>query len=240
MEIVWLVAGTLPVVALLVWVLLRAARRAPLDCVAHLIPDKGGRYFHLFGTRTYMPDDGDSFGVWHHLLFDSKTRTFLSGANQKGEDLHLDSPFVERSMAQLSEAVGAPLAFDRHAAKSDDGTKRALGLPITHRDGGSTDTEQPEPLPADAFVVWALGNSPARFALELRRGGATKGRWSFPGTANFLALRKLPDKLLLLTYLRETMDGTRVGAGMAILDPETGGTFMDDFVRTGAPTRPRR
>jgi hypothetical protein len=225
--------------ALFVLLIVRVHRHAPLDLVEHLIPDAGGRYLHVFGRKTYMPDHGDSFSVYHHLLFDVDTRECISGDKLRGEDLELDSPFVAASMAGLSERLATTLAFRRK--KKHEDAEAEEPLPVITRKATHTDTERPKPLPENAVILWAVSETPARFDVELRRDGTSRARWRMRGRAEtpWLARRWFPERgLLVMTYYRDL--GLRSGVGLLLIDTRTPTILMNQFLRIGAPRTPRR
>ncbi|MFO0748233.1 MAG: hypothetical protein U1F43_21615 [Myxococcota bacterium] len=229
------IALPLVLTGVLVLALRAFTRRAALDYAARVVPDAGGRYLHIFGHKTYMPDDSDSFSVHHHLLLDLDTLQLYSAEKQRGEDLELASPFVKRSLEHASSALGTALALERG--------KRGVGegeLVIGERSGRSTDTEVPKPLPPDGLVVWHLSDTPSRTDLELRRDGRTHARWPLRGSVNEPRshIRWYPERgLLVVVYARDL--GLRSGAGLALFDARKPALIRDGFLRMGAPKRPR-
>lgn len=238
MDLVLVIGIPLVFTAVFVLLLVRGHRHAPLDLVEHLIPDAGGRYLHVFGQKTYMPDDSDSFSVFHHLLLDLDTRECIAGDKRRGEDLDLDSPFVAASMEALSARLGTTLALSRK--KKRDAADPEGGLPIITQKATHTDTERPKPLPDNAVILWTVSETPPRFDLEFRRDGTSRARWSLRGRAErpWLAWRWFPRRgLLVMTYHRDL--GFRSGVGLLIIDTRTLTILSNAFLRIGAPRTPR-
>lgn len=104
-----LIAG---VMGLVTFFTIRRARepwRRRLTWMPAMVPDENGRFLHIFGAERISPEDGDSYDIFHHRLFDTRSFTILQGASQKGSDLELDSPFVDRSLAGFREEHGLVL-----------------------------------------------------------------------------------------------------------------------------------
>ena len=91
----------------------------------------------------------------------------------------------------------------------------------------------------DVLVFTEFSFESASFQVELRRGGVNTQFWIFSGSLSQLKLRKLPNERLLLAYSREAWNFWN-GGGLAVLDLSNGALLSDRFVRTGAPSRPRR
>ena len=223
-----------------------SVRRAPLDLVDHLILDAGGHYLHVFGQKTYMPDDGDSFSVFHHLVLDLKTRQWHAGAKQRGENLDLDSPFVLRSLDGLSKRLGTTLSLSRRKrgdADPSDALDDSAGrdrdtLPVITRRAVTSDTEKPKSVPDNAVIVWGVSDTPARAQIEFRRDGRSVARWEIKGRAEspWLKRRWCPEHgLLVMTYYRDL--GIRTGAGIILIGARGTEVYQDGFLRIGASNR---
>ena len=189
---------------------------ASMSYVHFLVPDKGGKWLHLFGPTGYTADRR-----WHHVVLDPLTRTFKGGSEAEGENLTLDSPFVGEALGQASTAVGTDLELGN----------RSSNLPQFVERKRPSATERPQPTPDDAVVFWDMGEHPDRFDLELREGGQSIGRFSLPGDPHLQKVIRWPDaqgQYIVAAYLRER--GARVGAGLAVLDLQSGQILSDGFV----------
>lgn len=234
MELTLILLGTAALTAALVFGVVMAMRRASLDVMDHLILDEGGRYVHVFGQTTHMPEDQDSFSIYHHLLIDLDTLAVYAGDHRRGEDLELDSPFVAGSIAALSRSLGVPLALGRKR-----GEEVEKGPRIHVRDARKTDTETAKPLPPNGVVLWTVSDTPPRFDLELRRDGKTQLRKPMKGHVDgpFRKRCAVPARdLLLMTYLRDV--NLTTGVALLVIDTKASTIRSDEWLRIGGPTAP--
>ena len=211
----------------------RSLKRAPLDLALFLVADAGGRYLHLFGSRTVSPDDGASLTTQYHFLIDCETDAVIAGDTEVGDNCALHSPFVERSLERLAKKTGGPLALARKGSRFATGP--GLAVRLEKNGEGEREAKRKRTLPNDALVVRSrhdpdrLDQASDRLDLELCRRGASAATWSLGGLTGFFFAAALPRDRLLFVYQRARM--TQVGVGLAILDVAAGKVERDGFLR---------
>lgn len=213
--------------AALAGVLYWAVRRASLDVIDHLILDESGRYVHVFGQTIHMPEDGDSFSVYRHLVLELDTLRVVPGDKRRGEALELDSPFVAASMSRLSGQLGVKLAFAGRVEKN-----RRSSVPVVIRSAKRSDTENERSPPPNSVILWTVSDTPPRFDLELRCDGKTRLRKAMKGHVDepFRKRCAVPARgLVLLTYLRDANFTT--GVALLVIDVEEGVIRSDELLR---------
>jgi hypothetical protein len=230
--------GLVFAVGLPIFLVLRQRGRL-LTWLQFFVPDGSGRFLHIFGAERVMPEDGESFDIWHHRLFDLNTLTFHAGEKQRGDDLELDSPFVKRSMDALGKQVGFRLTLGQPAEDVDDQEEpdendqyalRQSHPPLLLREGSTTDTVKQRPLPADCIVVTMLNTEPEKFTIAVRQNGVEKGSHLIPGDADYFGKVIWVDSKhwVAMTYRRLIL--SRSGMALLILDYESGKLVFNNFI----------
>lgn len=217
-----------------------------LTFVQFFVPDGSGRFLHVFGSERRMPDDGESFDVWYHRVLDVEKLVFYQGESKRGDDLELDSPFVKRSMAQLSGELGVELSLGSEAQDVDDQEDpdendqyalRSPHPPMVYREGTESDTVKPKHIPKSCILVNQISSEPERFRISLRRDGAEVASHLVSGDADYFGkVIWLHDRpWVAMTYRR--MVSVRSGMAMLILDYKTGQMVFDQFITGSAKAR---
>lgn len=211
----------------------------PITYVEHFIRDQSGRHLHIFGAQRIMPDEGESFDIWHHRIFDLTKLTFFPGDSLRGEKLELDSPFVIQSLQKLSAAVGFNLALGEDSGRIDDQddpedndqfSLRAARLPLFYRDHLPTSTERPRTFPADSIIVTQVSEEPERFSIVLRKNGADAATHIVPGDPDYFGrvIWLDPEPWVAITYRRVLP--LRSAMALLVLNHQTGEMVFNNFI----------
>ncbi len=245
-----LIAG---ITAIVLFVTIRRARepwRRRLTWMPAMVPDENGRFLHLFGAERISPEDGDSFDIFHHRLFDMRDFRVLQGASQKGDDLELDSPFVTRSLAGFQESLGVLLrpirdyeykdvGDDHEAPPARPGEAATNEIPpipkgpvVEVRSSDESDTKKPKGLPAFG-VIFFENEETRRFRAEVYRDGRRLAVHSMLGDPDYFC-HKFYDAStdrLFFTYNKKNY----AGMAIAVLDMKTGALLCDKFCDPDKP-----
>jgi hypothetical protein len=222
--------ASIAAVGLFVFFAIRGKKREPLTYVEFFLKDKNQRYLHIFGGHTYMPDDGDSFTVFEHYVFDVHLLKFIKGLGQRGNDLHLQSEFVKRSIKNLSEKLQVPLAYILPADGYDE---EEDGLLKVYRfDSYQSDTEVIEELDKDCLIFITYGENRERFSITIARHGRQLAKHNLQGMSDyFFKTIYLEEKNWLCFTYRKQKSVLLGGMAVCIINYETGALVFDGFVR---------
>lgn len=212
--------------------------RRRLTWMPAMVPDENGRFLHIFGAERISPEDGDSFDIFHHRLFELQTFRIRQGASQKGDDLELDSPFVNRSLDGFRDTLGAILRPIRDYEYKDvtedeeEGAVFSRGPVVEVRNANETDTRKPRPAPP--FSVLFFENEEARqFRAEVYRDGRKLADHSMKGDPDYFC-HKFYDpstERLYFTYNKNDL----AGMAISVLDMKTGALLCDKFCDAEKP-----
>lgn len=75
---------------------------------------------HVFGARRVMPDEGDSFDIWHHRIIDTNDFSVIKGIKQNGNDFSIKSAFAKRALEDMAKKLNRNLAFDLLEGEEDE------------------------------------------------------------------------------------------------------------------------
>ncbi len=218
-------------------------RSEPLTFIQFFVPDGGGRFLHLFGANRVMPENGDSFDIWHHRLFDLEALSFISGEKQRGNDLELNSPFVKRSVESLSRQLGCKLSLGTPAEEVDDQDNpdendqyalRSERPPLLLVDGTETDTVNQKMLPPDCVVVTKVSSEPERFRISVRQNGRELGSHLVPGDPEYFGkvVWVSGKPWMVMTYRRIIQ--IRSGMALLVFNYADGKLIFNNFIGSGS------
>lgn len=74
---------------------------------------------HVFGARRVMPDEGDSFDIWHHRLINADDFSVTDGIKQQGNEFNIKSDFAKRALKEMAAKLNRNLAFDLGEEEQD-------------------------------------------------------------------------------------------------------------------------
>lgn len=202
--------------------------------IAQWVKDDNARFIHLIAAVTYMPDDGDSFTIYHHQVFDIATRTFHRGEKQRGEDVDLNSPFVKRSMERLSREMKVNLQFRRKKDDDEADEKEELaraGRPkVILRDAKQTDTQVVKRLPDDCIAFHDFGDEVLRFTMEVRRSGRVVQSHKMSGQPNYYFKKHWDAERQQLIFTYRKGGWVRGGMALAIVSWKDGSLVFDEYL----------
>ncbi len=202
-----------------------------LTWLVGLIPDENSEYLHIFGAERVAPEEGDSFDIFHHRLFHLKNFTIVQGDTQKGTDLELDSPFVERSVKRLRSELGvilSPLTDYKYAEQDEEPEPNYPSGPvIQERDTNESDTVKSE-LPPRLGVVFFMDKEKEYFRLEVYRDGSKISEHGMKGIADYFRFNYFDTnrEILFFTYSK----GSYSGMAIAAVDMKSGVLLCDKFI----------
>jgi hypothetical protein len=216
-------------VVLFVFFAIRRKKTEPLTYVKFFLKDKNQRYLHILGGKTYMPDEGDSFTVFEHYALDLNSLKFIKGESQRGNDLELESEFVKRSLASLSQKLQGSLQFilpPQNFDEEEDGL-----LKVYRMDVFQSDTEVAKELNKDHIIFTSHGES-ERFTLTLTRHGKQVAQHNMRGMSDyFFTTIYLKHKPWLCFTYRKQASIFLNGMAICIINYQTGELVFDGFVR---------
>ncbi len=85
---------------------LRVKDQRKIGHISHILTDKNPRYLHLISERSLMKNN---LSFFRHLVFDLSEKKCYAGGGQKGNKLQFGSPFMQRSVAALTEKLHVKL-----------------------------------------------------------------------------------------------------------------------------------
>jgi hypothetical protein len=203
--------------------------------IEQLVRDENPRFLHLFCVHTVMPDEGESFHIYVHHLFDTERKMITVGEKQRGESLQLDSPFVTRSMEKLSQAMKTILSLKRNEDddEENDSSSKYETNPrpkVLLRDGKATDTEKPKSPPKDGLLFTDYGDDSCKFTLEIFRTGRCIASHNMTGRPDYFFKKVwLAEKeQLIFTYRK---GGWAMGGmAIAVVNFRNGELMMDEYL----------
>lgn len=218
------------------FLLFRWKRREPLTYINFLFADpQHPRYIHLIGPVRVMPDDGESFDIFHHLLFDTEQKKFISGGHQRGKDIELRSPFVQRSLEQLRAATRCDLQLpgkDLEEGFDEDHQPQDAVFSIYQFEDIQSDTETLPSMKPDSLVfIKQTQRNGEYFRLLVYRNGRELQAYTVHGMHDyyFRSIYLHDRKWFCFTYRKQK--DLMGGMGLCILDYESGVMIFNDFIR---------
>ncbi len=141
---------------------------------------------HLWYSRTlsssrYGAGLNDNVRMFGHIAIDTSTWKCIGGERQRGVELHLDSPFAERSIAAIGRRLGCSTALGSSA-------KRLADCPVKVAKGKPDATALPEG-PALLVNTWEFdggSDSASGDVDELRYVVRSKVRWRMTGQSRWM------------------------------------------------------
>ena len=225
----------IPVVfaGLIVFFVFRFKKYEPLTYPEFFLRDKNPKYLHVLGAKRIMPDEGDSFDIFEHYVFDIDELKFTKGEGQKGEKLNLESEFVKRNLQSLSYKLNTQLEFMK--PNEDDDDKEHELLKIYRFDDNQSDTEIYDDLRDDnlTFIKRHVLNR-GRFTMVLCRHGKEIRKYEMKGISDYFFKTIYFENRIGICFLYSKQKGIySTGIALCILNYETGELIYDGFVRPG-------
>lgn len=215
---------------LIFFFVIRYKRKEPLTYAEHFLRDKNPRYIHILGAKRIMPDEGDSYDIFEHYVFDLDELKFTKGEGQKGKSLDIGSEFVKRNLKLLEQKLNTQLEFD-HSSKNEYDENGILK--IYKFDDDQSDTEVYDELKNDnlTFIKRHVLNR-ERFTMILCRHGKELKRYEMKGDSDYFFKILYFENRLWLSFLYSKVRGVySTGMGLCILNYETGDLVYDGLVR---------
>jgi hypothetical protein len=181
---------------------------------------------HLFGANRCMPEDGDSFDIWRHLVIDIHSFEVTPGLEQRGNDFSIKSAFAKRALEAMSQQMNKPLDAPTDDIEEDDSFR------VLERDSNDSDTEELEAPPSNGLILTkrTIGER-ERYQVELRRDGETLSSHILTGDCTYFRhLVFVPEENRLFATYRRTHWLGNGGSGFYVLDLQTGALVHDGYV----------
>lgn len=234
MELGTILSIIAPIIAVGVFMyfMIRHKKNEPITYAEFFLKDKSNRFLHILGAKRIMPDEGDSFDIFEHYVLDLNELKYTRGGSQRGKDLHLESDFVKRSMADLSQKLNTSLGFIMPEEDYDD---EESGLLKVYRfDADQSDTEVYGEMSNDNLVFINEGNDTGRFSMIVHRNGRALKKHLMKGMNDyFFKTIYLEDRLWLCFTYRKQKTLLNTGMAVCIIHYETGELIFDGFVSNG-------
>lgn len=218
------------VMAIMFFIMIKYKKSEPLTYVEFFMKDKSGPYIHILGARRVMPDEGDSFDIFQHYLFDYEKLKMIKGESQRGKNLHLQSEFVKRSMAKLSGMTGTKLEFVPAKDGFDDDED---GLLKVYRfEQVQSDTEVFEPIQPNCLVFVDQGDAADHFNLNVYREGVLLATHRMRGISDYFFKTVYLEEKSWVCFLYHKQTATlRSGMAVCIVNYTSGEMIFDGFVK---------
>lgn len=164
----------------------RSRAWAALHSVDFFLFDVDQRFVHIIGEHRYMPDDGDSYSVYHHRLLDRMNGKIYQGGHQQGNKIDLDSDFLQRTKGVLEAMVKQKLSFEVNSSFSTNSwSDEVKDRPAcTELPWLESDTERPKLLPDFGVVFRELHGSSDKFSVEVRSNGKRQMKHEIKGSVH--------------------------------------------------------
>lgn len=222
------------VMGVIFWILFKYKKNEPLTYAEFLLKDMNGQFIHILGARRVMPEQGDSFDIFEHYLFDLQQMKMIKGDSQRGKTLDLKSEFVKRSMDRLSAMKGCRLAFEW--PKEGHDVERDDLLKVYRFDEVQSDTEVFEPIHPDCMVFIDRGDDGDHFLLNIYRNGNKLATHQMKGMSDyFFKTIYLPERSWVCFLYRKQNMALRSGMALCILNYDSGEMIYDGFVKPDKP-----
>jgi hypothetical protein len=232
-SIIYSIGLPIVIMGIILFIILRYKKFEPLTYPEFFIKDRNPKYLHVLGAKRIMPDEGDSFDIFEHYVFDLDELKFIKGEGQKGKDLNLQSEFVKRNMQLLGEKLNTRLELVQHNEDYDD--KEDGLLKIYHFDYDQSDTEVYDDLKNDnlTFIKRHSTNRDI-FTMILCRHGKEMHRYEMKGMCDYFFKCLYFENRSWICFLYNKERGIYSnGIALCILNYETGDMIYDGFVKPG-------
>lgn len=221
------------VMGLIFFFMLRYKKKEPLTYAEYFLKDKNPNYLHVLGAKRIIPEDGDSFDIFEHFVFDANQLRFIKGEGQRGKDLDLDSEFVKRNLRFLGEKLNVRLELIKQGNEENLDDEHSEILKIYRFDDDQSDTEVYDELDNNniTFIKRNLTNRD-RFTMIICRHGRELKRYEMKGDSEYFFKSIYLDNRLWFCFLYRKQRGVyNSGVGLCILNYETGELVYDGLVR---------
>lgn len=223
------IGGSLLFTFIVVFIVFWLKKNEPLNHAEFFLKDRDANYIHILGARRIMPENGDSFDIFEHYVFDLTQMKYTKGGSQRGKNLDLKSEFVKRSLAQLSQKLNVQLAFQPVNEDFDD---EEDGLLKVYRfESVQSDTEVYENLSQDCMVFVEAGDDADHFSLTIYRGGQQMKKHSMRGMSDYFFKTIYVDEKGWLCFLYRKQIMTRSGMAICIINYNSGEMVFDGFIQ---------
>jgi hypothetical protein len=196
---------------------------------------------HVFGARRVMPEDGDSFDIWHHIIINTTDFSITKGINQRGNEFSIKSNFAQRALEEMSRKLNRNLAFDFTAEEQELAqyeSEEELVFPTQESieviliDSLDTDTGELPKLPLNGIVLTTYKNfSAPRFTVQLYRNGVSICSHSLKGDPDYFRKSVFyPQNQTIVFSYRKEMSAAIGGMAFFALNMSNGELLHDGFI----------
>lgn len=228
-SIIYSVGGSVAFAAVLILFLFWWKKKEPLNHAEFFLKDVNPNYIHILGARRIMPEDGDSFDIFEHYVFDISLMKYTKGGSQRGKNLDLKSEFVKRSLGQLSQKLNTKLVFQPRGKEYDD---EENGLLKVYRfEAVQSDTEVYEDLNPNCMVFVEAGDDRDHFSLSIYRDGQLMRKHAMRGMSDYFFKTIYIDEKNWLCFLYRKQIATRSGMAICIINYNSGEMIFDGFIQ---------
>lgn len=227
--LIYTVGGSLAFMFLLFFFLFWRKKNEPLNHAEFFLKDVNPNYIHILGARRIMPEDGDSFDIFEHYVFDISLMKYTKGGSQRGKNLDLKSEFVKRSLEQLTQKLNTKLVFQPRN-EDDDEEENGL-LKVYHFEQVQSDTEVYEPLSPDCMVFVEAGDERDHFSLSIYRNSQLMKEHAMRGMSDYFFKTIYVDEKSWVCFLYRKQVVTRSGMAICIINYTSGEMIFDGFVQ---------
>lgn len=234
METILIIFSSLLFTGALFAFLMSRKKREPLTFIEFFLKDKNPKYLHILGARRMMPEDGDSFDIFEHYVFDLSQLKFTKGGSQRGEKLDLKSEFVKRSVATLSQKLNDTLVFDmtsKAVDNEDDDDCNEVVLKVYHLKTTQSDTEVLEEMNPNRLVFVTHSDGGGPFKMLIYKNDQELGQHLMRGMSDyfFKSLYIRDKNWLCFSYRKE--ETFTSGMALCIINYSTGELVFDGFIQ---------
>lgn len=180
---------------------------------------------HVFGADRRMPEDGESYDIWHHRLIDTKDYSVVHGIKQTGNDFNIRSPFAQRALEEMSKKLNRDLVFNLKPAEPP--------VNFHFRDSLDSDTDVLPELPENGILITTYKTSALqRFSIQLSVDGKRKKAHLLDGHCDYYRKSVLlkEKNQLITTYRKESRGGLVGGMAFYVLDLASGELVKDEYI----------
>lgn len=212
-----------------------AAGKNPLTVVEYFILDKKYPIIHFVGYESVMPDDGDSFEVYKHYVFNFETRKLTLCAKQRGTGISLTSDFIKRSIQKFFADHKMELAFGKQAVQNKFIYMYPPEEPVfelhhfTYQDSDTTDAPK---LGHNCLIFTRHEmHGECRFTFRLVYHKKEIVQHEMNGIADYYFFGLCDNKNAHLYFTYRKKYGLKSGMALCIVNYQTGQLVLDEFIR---------